>query len=318
MDPSLPDLHDLRAFCAVVDLGSLTSAARSLNETKGAISRRIARLEKNLGVTLLLRTPRLVRPTDEGAQYRARVGRVIEELEAARVELAAEGSTPRGRLRVTAPPDLALELMAPITARYVESYPEVTIEMLATERVLDFDANQLDVALRVSSGLADSSLIAHRLGDLDAIFVAAPSYLSSHGTPDDLSALKAHRLILFGPSTRRVASLYAERDLGAPPRMAVHASDANFARSVAIAGGGVALLPRILVEVELKNRTLAPILENVTFEGRTTLYLLHRSARVVPSKVRLFLEMTQRFLRRCEREQPQRRGAPSQRSAVGS
>ena len=302
MDVVLPDLHDVRAFCAVVDLGSITAASKVLRETKGSVSRRLVRLERTLGVALVRRSPRLVQPTDEGLAYRTRAGRVLEALDDARREIEHAGSAPRGTLRVTAPPDLAVDLLAPIVARFVEKYPEVHVEMLVTERVLDFDANQLDVALRPGVTLTDSSLIAHRLSEVRWIFVATPAYLAAHPAPKEFNDLATHRLLLFGPQERMLAELARRGRKQAvawgPP--AVFSTDGNFVRRAALADGGVALLPTPVVNDDVRDGRLVALLPGFTGIPRFSLYLLHPPSRFVAPKVKAFHEFLVASLQACD------------------
>jgi len=167
------DLRDLRAFCLVVDHGSLTAAAKPLGETKGSVSRRLSRLESALGVPLVRRSPRLVQPTEEGVLYQQRVGRALELLEDATDALKEAQGHPRGRLRVTAPPDFAHTVLAPVFARFCEAHRDISLELILTDRQLDFDAHQLDVALRLLDG---------QMG-----FVASPAYLEREGHPRRLA-----------------------------------------------------------------------------------------------------------------------------------
>ncbi len=301
MDSPLPDLHDLRAFCAVVDHGSITAAAKMLRETKGSVSRRLVRLERTLGVALVRRSPRLVQPTEEGIAYRNRAARVLEALDDARREIEHAGNAPRGTLRITAPPDLAVDLLAPMVARFLEQYPEVRVEMLVTERVLDFDAHQLDVALRPGVSLADSSLIAHKLSEMRWVFAAAPSYLAAHPAPAEFGDLAAHRLLLFGPQERMLAEIAhrgRKREVEwAPP--ALHSTDGNVVHRAALAGGGVALLPSPVVNDDLRTGRLVALLPGFTGFPKISLYLLHPPSRFVAPKVKAFQAFLTAALKDC-------------------
>jgi DNA-binding transcriptional LysR family regulator len=303
-----PDLGDLRAFCLVVDLGSITAAAKALGEAKGSVSRRLTRLEETLGVTLLKRTPRLVQATDVGASYRARLGRALELLDDATEQAREAHDTPAGRLRVTAPIDLGQSLLAPLVAEFGERHPDVTVEMVLSAAVLDFDAHQIDVAVRAGGALRDSSLIAHKLDALEGRLFASPAYLARRGTPEAPSALSAHRLVLT-----RVSGvdplLTLRRGDDEPEEVAVRPSvvalDYSFAKEVALADGGVAVLPTIIVRREVEAGRLSPVLpEHSAFRG--TLYLLHQGSRFVPPKVRAFRDFVTGACRSKERAKPAR------------
>ncbi|WP_437317536.1 LysR family transcriptional regulator [Sorangium sp. So ce385] len=286
------DLLDLRAFCLVVDLGSITAAARTLGETKGSVSRRITRLEHALGVELLRRSPRRVQATEDGLAYRMRVGRALELLEDAHAAVQQARARPSGHLRVTAPFDLGLSLLAPLSAGFAERYPEISVEMLLTEALLDFDAHQIDVALRATASLPDSSLIAYRLQHIEMGLFAAPAYLRKHGPvrrPEDLAA---HRLLL-AQTTRGHATLALQpRDGGDRAelrvRAAIAASDYSFCREAALAGAGIALVPAVNVRSDLDAKRLVPVLKDHAIDGAAPLYLVHPGTRFLPSKIRAF------------------------------
>ncbi|MCC6524605.1 MAG: LysR family transcriptional regulator [Polyangiaceae bacterium] len=290
MNGEVKDLGDLRALCLVADTGSITAAARALGEGKGSVSRRLTRLERALGLTLFLRSPRRVQPTEEGAAYRAEVGRALEVLDAAAAEAQQAHGAPRGHLRATAPYDLGVGVLAPLVARFSERYPEVSVEMILTESLLDFDSHQIDVALRAAAALQDSTLVAHRLADLEGGLFAAPAYLRKHGTPRRLEDLGAHRLVAI-KATRGAATLLlrgpAERETRLRVTCAVSASDNAFCREVALAAGGIALLPSVIVAREVAEGTLVRVLDDYALAD-AALYLVHPGGRVVTPKVRAF------------------------------
>lgn len=301
----MTDVNDLRAFCRVVDLGSITGAAKALGETKGAVSRRITRLEGALGVVLLRRSPRLVQPTEDGAAYRASVGRVLEMLDDANTQARRAVSAPSGHLRVTAPVDVGLTLMAPIAAGFVERYPDITVEMILTEKLLDFDGHQIDVAVRAGSALQDSALVAHRLLDVRGMLYASPAYLESHGAPRRPEDLAAHRLLLV-QTERGAASLTLHRDgeehrLRLRSRSSLSGSDFAFTREVALGGSGIALLPDIIARSAVEAGTLVPVLKDwVGFSG--TLFAVHHGTRLLTPKVRVFRDhLIEAFAAMCSK-----------------
>lgn len=286
-----PDLADLRAFGLVVDLASITAAAKALGETKGSVSRRLTRLEQMLGVTLLRRTPRLVEATEVGAEFRTRLGRALDLVDDAIAQAREAHGRPSGHLRVTAPIDLGQSLLASLVGEFIERHPGVTVEMVLSDAVLDFDAHRIDVAVRAGLPLRDSSLIAHRLDAVEGRLFAAPAYLERHGTPRTPADLVGHPLVLTrvggadaSLTLRRAAD---EEATALAVRAAVVASDFSFAKEVALAGGGIALLPSLIARRDVEAGRLAPVLgEYTAFRG--ALYLLHHGSRFLPPKVRAF------------------------------
>ena len=299
METPFTDLVDLRAFCHVVDLGSITTAAKALGEGKGSISRRLTRLEDALGVRLLRRSPRLVQATDEGAAFRLQVGRALDVLHDAAETIQHTRSVPSGHLRVTAPVDLALDLLAPLVAGFTERYPRVTVEMLLTSSLLDFDAHQIDVAVRATPALKDSALVAHKLATVELGPYASPEYIAKHGAPRRPADLAAHRFFML-KSMRGIGTLVLRRrgDTKGEPieldvAVPVGASDYSFCRELALTGHGVAVLPSTIVRSDLAKGTLIRLLPELEL-GQATIYLLHSGSRLLPPKVRAFRDYVER------------------------
>lgn len=291
---SSPELRDIRAFCALVDLGSLTATGRLFGETKGAVSRRIARLERALGVSLLRRYPRRVVPTDEGTRYRQQVGEAVEAVDAAGVAVRQGRSDPRGLLRVTAPADLGVALLAPLLAKFLDVHPELRLELVLTDQVLAFDAHQIDVAVRVGERLRDSSLVAHRLCTLEGQLFAAPTYLKKHGTPRSLAELATHRVFkLHAPSAAQRMPRLVDRSGATAPALTeipiAATVDAAVGRELALAGAGVALLPNVIALPERRTGRLVKVLPDLFMTERTGLFILHPPGRS-PAGTRAFRE----------------------------
>ncbi len=183
------DTLDVTTFCRVVDLGSITDAARSLGETKGYVSRRIARLESTLGTPLLRRNGRRVEPTDEGLIYREKAGHALDLLDDAAAILREARAAPCGTLRLTAPQGIGNSVLSRTLPKFLAQYPGIDVEMVLTDAVLSFGEHRLDLALRISRRLPDSTLIAHHLFDLAGILVASPEYLARKGVPTHPSEL---------------------------------------------------------------------------------------------------------------------------------
>ncbi|MDP2315732.1 MAG: LysR family transcriptional regulator [Pseudomonadota bacterium] len=292
---TLPDLADLRAFCLVVDTGSITGAARSLGETKGSVSRRITRLERLLGVALLRRSPRLVEATEDGATYRQRLGPVLELLEETTTAVRQTRARPAGHLRVTAPNDLGVSVLAPMVTAFTERHPEVTVEMVLSDRVLDFDADHIDLALRATRTLADSTLVGQRMQDIEAGFFATPAYLAAHPAPTHPDGLRDHRLVLHR-AIRGFLTFPLRGPEGAEVsvrvRGAVSSNDYGFVRACVLAGGGIAAIPKVVVATDLAAGTLVPVLPAWS-AGSSSLYLLYAGTRFLPAKIRAFRDFVQ-------------------------
>lgn len=282
------DLKDVRAFCAVVDAGSVTAAAKLLRETKGSVSRRVARLEQALGVSLLRRSPRLVQPTEDGALYRTKVGRALELFDDASLSVQDAGETPRGLLRITAPSDFALGLLPELSARFCERYPEVQVEMVTSDARLDFDAQQLDCALRVGT-LRDSNLKVHKLLDVGIAFYASPRYLETATPLKKPEDLASHRIVAYTNMPRPLDVTFERGGQKTTVSLSPHLlGDGAFAHRVAVHGGGVAGIPRVLAAKDLASGGLVQILPQYELSLFRPLSLLYPASAFVPAKVRAF------------------------------
>jgi DNA-binding transcriptional LysR family regulator len=299
-----PDLVDLRAFCLVVDFGSLTEAAQVLQETKGSVSRRLSRLEELLGVSLLQRSPRLVKATEEGRLYRQRLAQALQLLDSANAAVQQTLEEPKGHLRLTAPHDLGLELLAPLVADFIGRYPEITVEVLLTSQLLDFDEQQIDFAFRATSTLRDSSLIAHKIMDIKGAFVASPAYLITSSAPQKPSALSSHRVLLNRnvSSTILLQHIISKETTDLSLGQATLTAEMSFLARAAAAGAGIALLPLDIIERELRDGSLLRILPDYEAPEMGKLYLLYRSWQYLPPKIRAFRDFAlERLAQECDK-----------------
>lgn len=294
LDRSPPrDLLDLRAFCLVCDLGCLTAAARALGESKGSVSRRLGRLERALGVSLLRRSTRALRPTAAGLAYRGQAARALELLDQAAARAARAWQEPSGTLRVTAVQALG-PLLGPLVARFVERHPAVKVDLLLGDEVLDFDREQLDVALRAGRRLPDSALRSLKLTELHDVLVAAPAYLRRHTAPRAPAELLEHRLLLplcagkpRGPVPMVLADA-AGHTVTVRAEGAVRCGDAAFLRAAALDAGGIALVPSYVAAPDLADGALVQVLPDRTLRGGGCLFFVHGPGPFVAARVQAF------------------------------
>jgi len=190
-----PDLKAMVVFAAVADTGSFTAAARHLAMPKSTVSRKVGELEKRVGARLIQRTTRRLRLTDVGRVYSEHCTRIRREADEADLTVQQMQSTPRGLLRITAPP--SFRTLGQIAAEFLKRYPDVRIEVVCTERHVDLVAEGFDVAVRVGP-LMDSNLIARKLAVVKQVLVAAPGYLRRRGSPQGPMELQEHETIGVG------------------------------------------------------------------------------------------------------------------------
>lgn len=175
-------LSGMSIFVKAVELGSFSAAAEALNMSPQLVGKHVQFLEQHLGVRLLHRTTRRQHLTEVGSQFYERSRNILAEVEAAEALAAETRAVPRGKLRVNAPVTFGIHALAPVLPKYLNAHPEVSIDLSLTNRMVDLIDEGYDAVFRIGE-LADSGLIARRLGPYRLMICAAPSYLRAHGTP---------------------------------------------------------------------------------------------------------------------------------------
>lgn len=287
-------LEDIRAFCAIVDAGTVSAAARQLGETKGSISRRVSRLECRLGVALLARAPRAVSPTEEGTAFYTRAKEALGWLDDAAEGARQSQSVPRGHLRVTAPLDIGIELMPPIVAKFRSLHPQITVELLVTDTPLDLTANRIDLALRAQDGnLPDMVYRASSVATLRMELYCSPQYLESSGLPVDTpAALCEHDFVVSRDTTAAAQMMLTDRRGRVQEivvRPSVRTGDYASVLRLLIAGAGIGSVPGLVAASHVASGALVPVLPGWSMsEGQ--LYAISLSGQDAPARVRVFRE----------------------------
>ncbi|HEU4411218.1 MAG TPA: LysR family transcriptional regulator [Polyangiaceae bacterium] len=271
------DLADVRAFCAVVRSGSFTAAGRALGERKTQVSRRVARLERALGLPLLRRHARSIELEARAEEIASRLEAALAALDDA-LDVRAGAAAPWPTLRVTAPADLGAALVAPLLGAWMAATPEARVTLLLSERVEPLAAGGVDCAFRLARRLRDSSLVAHRLAELVAPLFASPAYLAAHGVPRRPEHLASHGVLLLPPARGRLV-LRPRRGPGeravvsvAPRAVADVASLAQMCE----AGAGIAAIPTELAAAAQRAGRLVGVLDRFILHEAAGLYLVHR------------------------------------------
>jgi DNA-binding transcriptional LysR family regulator len=282
------DLNRAAVFVRVVEEGGFTAAGRALRLPKSSISRSVALLEEELGARLLQRSTRKLRLTDAGAAFYERASRGLAGVQEAAAAVADLQGLLRGSIRITAPADAGLWLLAPLVAEFVTAHPGVHIELALTGRVVDLVAEGFDFALRATP-LLDSSLVARKLPPTPLELYAAPDYLQRRGTPTRVADLAGHDCLLFRPDRGR-----AEWTLTGPQgvetvevRGPVGADDFSFIQRMVSGGVGIGLLPDFLCRAGLSAGALLRVLPGHV-AGRGSFHLVYPSARYLPQRAVAF------------------------------
>ena len=239
------DLNDLRVFERVAALRSFSAAARALELPKSSVSRSVARFETELRTRLLQRTTREVVLTEAGALLRARCADILANISAA-VHLVGDfGSAPHGMLRISAGIGFGVHVLSSVLPQFLERYPGISVSLRLGDRSLDLVGDGIDVAIQMGP-LADSQLMARRLGTMERYLCAAPAYLERRGTPSTIEELRAHdRIETPGDSGRPRGWIFFNGTGEAmrfeeKPRLSVN--DAVTIHRLIVNGGGVGVL----------------------------------------------------------------------------
>lgn len=252
----------MEVFVRVVETGGLSAAARALRITPSAVSKLMARLEARLGARLLNRSTRKLQLTPEGAAFYARSAQVLADIDEAEREVTA-GAAPRGRVRVNSVVDLGRNLLLPLVPGFLAAHPDVTLDIVLTDQVVDLLDERADIAIRVGS-LRSSSLTARKLGQSRAVVVASPEYLARRGTPARLEDLDQHHQMDF-TFTRSVRNWPFRLESGEvvylPGVGGVQLGDGESVRRLALEGAGLARLSVFSAAEDIKSGRLVPVLE---------------------------------------------------------
>ena len=282
---------EMEVFTRVVELGGFSTAARAFRMTPSAVSKLVARLEARLGVRLINRSTRKLQLTPEGSAFYERALRILDEISAAERE-AAIGATPSGLLRVNTSVPFGLRLLLPLLPEFAKRYPEIKVEVVLTDLVVDLLEERADVAIRVGL-MRESRLLARKLGESRMVVVASPGYLAERGTPKTPDDLAHHNLLRFG---------FAKWENGWPfkiggetiavmPSGNALVSDGEAMQHLTVAGMGLARLARFHVEADIKAGRLVPVLDAFNpgdIEPIHAVFVGHGGQ--LPARVRAFLD----------------------------
>ena len=284
----MPDLLDLKIFARVVKAGSLSAAGRELNLSPTVVSKRLTRLEEQLGARLLQRTTRQLTLTDVGEGYYERVLLVLNSLDEAESFVLGVGE-PRGTLRISAPTAFTRLHIAPRLKTFLSRYPDLHLELDLSDGLVDLIAGGFDVVVRIGS-LEDSSMVARRLVPNRRLLCATPEYLEECGEPRRIEDLAQHQLL--------TASSQIEWSLEGPegpftykPHSGVlQTNSSEVVREAVVSGMGIGLRSTWDISQEMKAGLLKRVLPAYSGSSKVGIYAIYPSRRLTPPKVRAFVD----------------------------
>jgi DNA-binding transcriptional LysR family regulator len=284
------DLNDIVVFARVIEAGSFTAAARLLGMPKTTVSRRIAALEREVGVRLIQRTTRSLNMTDAGRLYYEQTSQALRTVEDANLRLAEARAEPSGTIRISAPVGFGSFLSGTVSG-FLAMYPKTAVELRLTDDRLNLVENGIDLAFRTGI-LPDSTLIARKLGSTHRILCASPDYLARRGVPEAPADLAFHHCVIAGPSTANahwvLEGPHGEESVMVSGRFAANEMQAVFA--AAIAGYGIAQLPDRMAEASIADGRLRRVLDDYTTPAGG-LYAVYPSSQHLSPLVKAFMEL---------------------------
>lgn len=285
------DFRQREAFLAVVRAGSFSAGARALGRDVSVISRRIAALEKRLGIRLIERTTRRIRPTEEGRRYRQKIELADELLREAEEEARSLAARPAGTIRLTVPASFGRRWVAQALPGFLKAYPDIRIVLHCSDRYVDLLGDNFDMAIRIGV-LTDNRLIARKLADTSRILCVAPSYLDHHPALTHPQDLRKHDCLGFTPMHSWPEwRLEKEGQQIAVPVQTRYESDEMDALILAAQSGmGVALAANWLVQKELAKGTLVPVLADWQAIGEDGVWLVKPSSQLQSAKISALTE----------------------------
>lgn len=290
-------LKTMAMFLAVTEAQSFSAAARNLNVSPPVVTRAVSELESRLGVKLLNRTTRYVRPTEAGSRYVEDARRVLEEVDLVDEAAAGVNAEPRGSLVVTAPVLFGRMHVMPGIVDYLKRYPQTEIQALFVDRVVNMLEEGVDVGIRIGE-LPDSTMKALKVGVVRLVTVASPDYLLEFGEPDTPENLSRHSIIASGAADHFIDWQYRAtqrvRSSAVKPRLTTATNDA--AIEAASEGFGITRVLSYQVAPRLASGELVSLLHDYE-PAEIPIHIVHREERHSSSKIRAFIDLLANRLR---------------------
>lgn len=284
-------LDGMKAVIAVVETESFTAASERLGLSKALVSKYVGQVEHSLGVRLFNRTTRRLVLTDAGRRYYEQSVLLLEQFASMVDQVTETQTTPKGNIRISAPVAFGETQLAPVLPKFLKQYPELSIELSLSNGAVDMIEEGIDLRLRIG-GITDSTMIAREICVYPLIMCASPSYLADHGTPNQAEDISRHQCVI--DSNFRIGKHWP---IVSPSGNAhtievssvIAANSPTAVQSIAIAGGGIAMIPAFIVEQALKEERLVQVLpQHSTLEFSLLAIYPHR--KYVSRKVRCFID----------------------------
>ncbi|WP_340608427.1 LysR substrate-binding domain-containing protein [Xenorhabdus bharatensis] len=283
-------LEEMRVFIAVVDSGSITAAAEWLGFTISATSRALLRLEEKVDSTLLYRTTRRIKLSEEGTVFLQKAREVVKLAQEAEEVLLSHKDIPSGTLRVDAATPFLLHVITPLIAQFHEVYPQITLELTNYEGVTDLLEKQTDIAFRIGT-LTDSSLHATLLGHSKLRVLASPLYLERFGEPKTVEELQQHCLLGFtAPENLNEWPLFHGDKKGIKITPTIAASSGEVLCNLTRKGVGIVCMSDFMTHEMRESGEFKQVLSHLTFEQKQPINAVYYRNQTLSPRLRCFID----------------------------
>ncbi|WP_256079265.1 LysR family transcriptional regulator [Massilia sp. YIM B04103] len=288
-------LRSMEIFVAVVDAGSFTAAAERFEISPVMVGKHIRALEQRLGAALLSRTTRRQSLTEIGRQYAEQCRLILAQIQSAESVAEAMRAVPRGRLKITAPVSFGAEWLSPALTEYLDLYPEVSVDLNLSDRVVDLVDEGFDIGLRIGT-LQDSSMVARPLRPYGVVICAAPEYLAQRGiprTPQDLVQHECLDFLNWNPQARW--RLRGQKNGNAVPPSRFRSNNSQSLRMAALSGFGIIMQADLMLARDIAAGRLVPLLQEHIPQPRPMHLLYSRDRQPTPKLTTLIDFLLERF-----------------------
>jgi LysR family transcriptional regulator AphB len=287
------DLNDMMLFIAVIDAGSFTLAAERLNMPKANLSRKISRLEQQLGVTLLERTTRTQHITEAGNHYLTHCRCISQEIELAEASITRSLTEIKGQLRIGVSVGMGHEIIKPVLAQFLRQHSAINLQLSLLNNHVDLVEEGYDLVIRIGK-LSNSRLVAKRLGKVGRKIFASPEYMKHHGEIKSIEQLSYADFLLMssiqGSGRILLTSKEKQHELKVKPRVLV--DDFLILKQMILEGIGIAIIPDYMCEQEVANNKLVQLMPNWGMTD-VDVYALYPKHRLNLPKVKAFVDFIQ-------------------------
>ena len=280
----------IEVFIAVAEQGGFSAAMKQLDISRAGISKYIAELEAALGGRLFNRTTRKVSLTEAGHAYYARCKDILGSIEEADSIVSGLTSSPTGRLRINAPMSFGIRQMGPLVAEFHHRYPNLKVELILADRMVDMVEEAFDVTVRISRP-KDSSLVARKIAPCNFVMAASPEYIEQHGYPASAADLVQHNCLCYTYGSARTSwPLWLDGcQTSVKIKPSLESNNGDVLCAAAVAAMGIVLSPTFILCDALRSGQLVPLLQQYSVKP-SGIYAVFASSRLVSAKVRLWVD----------------------------